>query len=170
MSHRLKMHFMSVTDEWATPRFLFDALNAEFGFTLDPCATAENAKCKKFYTRAEDGLSRGWEEEIVFMNPPYGREISAWMRKAYESSRGSALVVCLIPARTDTNWWHRYAMRGEIRFFKGRLKFGSSQNSAPSLLLSLFSDRNLPARLQRLFKDMFTNSFSYGGEYVWWAG
>lgn len=131
MSHRLKVHFMSATDEWATPQFLFDALNAEFGFTLDPCATAENAKCKKFYTRTEDGLSQDWEEEVVFMNPPYGREIGAWIRKAYESSRSSALVVCLVPARTDTGWWHRYATRGEIRFFKGRLKFGSGQNCAP---------------------------------------
>jgi phage N-6-adenine-methyltransferase len=124
------VHFMSITDKWATPQFLFDALDAELGFTLDPCATAENAKCKKFFTKAEDGLSQDWQEEVVFMNPPYGRQIGAWMRKAYKSSRAGTLVVCLVPARTDTGWWHRYAMRGEIRFFKGRLKFGGGQNSA----------------------------------------
>jgi phage N-6-adenine-methyltransferase len=131
MSQRLKVHFMSETDEWATPQFLFDALNAEFGFTLDPCATAENAKCKRFYTKVEDGLRQDWKEEVVFMNPPYGRQIGVWMRKAYESSRAGTLVVCLVPARTDTSWWHRYAMRGEVRFFKGRLRFGNGLNSAP---------------------------------------
>ncbi len=101
---------MSETNEWATPQFLFDALNAEFGFTLDPCANSGNAKCKRFYTKTEDGLSQDWTDEIVFMNPPYGRALGNWMRKAFESSLNGALVVCLVPARTDTNWWHRYAM------------------------------------------------------------
>src|SRR2546423_3720460 len=131
MNHKLKVHFMSETDEWATPQFLFDALNAEFGFTLDPCANSDNAKCKRFYTKAEDGLHQDWTDEVVFMNPPYGRALGNWMRKAYESSINGALVVCLIPARTDTHWWHRYAMCGEIRFLRRRLKFGDAQNSAP---------------------------------------
>jgi site-specific DNA-methyltransferase (adenine-specific) len=122
---------MSGTDEWATPQFLFVALNAEFGFTLDACATQENAKCKKFYTKADDSLSQDWSGETVFMNPPYGREIGAWIKKAYEASLKGAVVVCLIPARTDTSWWHSYAMRGEIRLLRGRLKFGHSDNSAP---------------------------------------
>jgi phage N-6-adenine-methyltransferase len=125
--------FSSRSDEWATPQFLFDALDAEFGFTLDPCATHQNAKCKRFYTKADNGLTQNWNDEVVFMNPPYGRQIGAWRKKAYESSLSGALVVCLLPARTDTNWWHKYAMRGEVRFFKGRLKFGNSQNSAPFL-------------------------------------
>ena len=131
LSMSTTVHFSSATDEWATPQFLFDALNAEFRFSLDPCATPENAKCSRFYTRKEDGLQQDWSEETVFMNPPYGREIGRWMQKAYEASRSGATVVCLIPARTDTSWWHRYAMRGEIRLLQGRLKFGDGQNSAP---------------------------------------
>lgn len=94
-------------------------LDREFGFTLDPCATVENAKCKKFFSQAEDGLKQSWDGEVVFMNPPYGREIGAWMRKAWESAQTGATVVCLVPARTDTNWWHEYAMRGEVRLLRG---------------------------------------------------
>lgn len=125
------LHFSSASGEWATPQWLFDALDAEFGFTLDPCATRENAKCKKYYTRAQDGISQDWSGEVVFMNPPYGRAIGLWVRKAFESANSGATVVCLLPARTDTHWWHRYVMRAEIRFFRGRLKFGAGRNSAP---------------------------------------
>lgn len=125
------LHFSTTTDEWATPQWLFDALDAEFGFTLDPCATSQNAKCKKYYTRTEDGISQDWGDQVVFMNPPYGRTIERWIRKAFESAHSGATVVCLLPARTDTHWWHRYVTRGEIRFFSGRLRFGDSRNSAP---------------------------------------
>lgn len=126
-----KVHFSSLTDEWPTPQSLFDALDQEFGFTLDPCATRENAKCRQFLTKAEDGLNYNWANHTVFMNPPYGRAIGAWMRKAYESTKAGALVVCLVPARTDTTWWHRYAMRGEIRLLRGRLRFEGGRHSAP---------------------------------------
>ena len=126
-----KVLFQSATSEWATPQWLYEALHAEFGFTLDPCATATNAKCAQYFTRAEDGLRQNWGRETVFMNPPYGRQLSAWMQKAFTASLRGALVVCLIPARTDTDWWHRYAMRGEIRFLKGRLRFGQATSSAP---------------------------------------
>ena len=68
---------------------------------------------------------------VCWMNPPYGRTIGNWMKKAYESSLEGATVVCLVPARTDTGWWHNYAMKGDIEFIKGRLKFGGSKNSAP---------------------------------------
>src|SRR5438105_2207237 len=112
------VHFSSATCEWATPQWLFEALDAEFGFTLDPCATAENAKCGKHFTKERDGLAQSWDNETVFMNPPYGAVIAAWMRKAFESSQRGALVVCLIPARTDTGWWHQFAMRGEVRLLK----------------------------------------------------
>lgn len=126
------VHFMSVTCEWATPQWLFDALHREFGFTLDPCSTHENAKCGRHFTRAEDGLSQSWADEVVFMNPPYGREILLWMRKAHLSAlHDRATVVCLVPARTDTRWWHRYAMKHEIRLFHGRLCFGAGTNPAP---------------------------------------
>jgi len=108
---------------WETPQAFFDKLNREFNFTLDPCCTFKNAKCKIHFTEKEDGLSKGWKEHIVFMNPPYGTKISKWVKKAYEESQKGATVVCLLPARTDTNWWWDYCMKGEIRFIRGRLKF-----------------------------------------------
>lgn len=122
--------FSSRSDEWETPQWLFDQLYTEFGFSLDVCATADNAKCERYYTKAEDGLAQDWSG-VCWMNPPYGREISRWIEKAYESSLGGATVVCLLPSRTDTKWWHEYVMRGEVRFLRGRLKFGGSKNSAP---------------------------------------
>jgi len=111
--------------EWETPQELFDILNAEFGFDLDPCATHENAKCDFYFTKEENGLSIPWHKvaNTVFMNPPYGREIGKWVKKAYNESKKGITVVCLIPARTDTSYWHDYCMKGEIRFIRGRLKF-----------------------------------------------
>jgi phage N-6-adenine-methyltransferase len=120
----------SNTDLWSTPRDFFDDYNAIYQFDVDVCATAENALCAKFYSPEEDGLSKEWND-VCWMNPPYGREIGKWMKKAYESSLHGATVVCLVPARTDTAWWHEYAMKGEITFIRGRLKFGGSKNSAP---------------------------------------
>jgi len=117
---------------WATPKEWFTYLNLEFGFTLDPCCQHETAKCEKHYTPAEDGLSKSWADERVFMNPPYGRDIGEWMKKAYTESRvNNALVVCFVPARVDTNWWHDYAIKGEVRFPKGRVKFEGATASAP---------------------------------------
>ena len=121
----------SKTDLWETPQEFFDRLDAEFHFDLDVCALPENAKCKRYFTPTQDGLLQDWKG-VCWMNPPYGRQIGRWMKKAYESSvHGGATVVCLVPARTDTAWWHNYAMRGEVRFIRGRLKFGGSKNSAP---------------------------------------
>lgn len=120
----------SATDLWATPQDFFDVLHAEFGFDLDVCATDENAKCARYFTAETDGLAQEWSG-TCWMNPPYGRVIGDWMRKAWESSLSGATVVCLVPSRTDTRWWHDYAMRGEIRYVRGRLKFGGSKNSAP---------------------------------------
>lgn len=119
------------THEWPTPQWLYDALDREFGFTLDPCCTSDNAKCKRFFTAADNGLKQDWGTEMVFMNPPYGVTIGAWMRKAFESARAGATVVCLVPARTDTRWWHDYAMKGEVRFLRGRLYFGDGEGRAP---------------------------------------
>lgn len=121
----------SLTDEWATPQALFDALDREFRFTVDVCATHSNAKCRRYYTKAEDGLKQDWAGETVFMNPPYGRAIGQWVRKAAES-RGTAVTVGILPARTDTQWWHDYVnLASEIRFIRGRLKFGGAESSAP---------------------------------------
>jgi len=124
------VHFSSKTNEWTTPIDFYNKLNKEFNFTLDPCCTKDNAKCKKFYTKDDDGLSKDWSNEIVFMNPPYGREIKHWIKKAHDESLKGALVVCLIPARTDTAYWHDYCMKGTIRFIRGRLKF-SGKGAAP---------------------------------------
>jgi phage N-6-adenine-methyltransferase len=108
--------------DYPTPQEWFDYLNLEFGFTLDPCCAHGTAKCKKYYTEEDDGLNKSWADERVFMNPPYGRHLGPWMKKAYEESKRGALVVCFVPARVDTNWWHDYAIKGEIRLPKGRVK------------------------------------------------
>lgn len=128
----MDVHFSSKTNEWATPQCFFDRLDAEFNFTLDPCSDGLNAKCGKFYTQEDDGLTQSWTGERVFMNPPYGRVIGDWVRKAYEESQKGAIIVALIPARTDTRYWHDYVMKAdEIRLVKGRIKFGDGSNSAP---------------------------------------
>ena len=124
--------FSSTTEEWATPQDFFNALDAEFHFTLDPCSTDENAKCVKHYTKEQDGLVQDWTGETVFCNPPYGREMPKWIKKCYEHYTGGGIAVMLIPARTDTKAFHEYIYgKAEIRFIKGRLKFGGSHNSAP---------------------------------------
>ena len=127
------VHFSSETNEWSTPIDLYNSLDEIYNFTLDPCSTKENAKCDKFFTIEDDGLKQDWSNEIVFMNPPYGREIKDWVKKAYKESLKGATVVCLIPSRTDTKYWHDYIFpySHEITFLKGRLKFGNSKNSAP---------------------------------------
>jgi phage N-6-adenine-methyltransferase len=102
------VHFSSKTDLWATPQEFFNKLDAEFDFTLDVCANAENAKCENFYTAEDDGLQQPWTG-VVWCNPPYGRGISEWVERAYQASLNGATVVMLIPARTDTRWFHRQA-------------------------------------------------------------
>lgn len=126
--------FSSATDVWATPQDLFDELNKEFSFNLDPCALPENAKCEKYFTPEIDGLTQCWGGATVFCNPPYGRQIYDWVKKCYnESKKPGTTVVMLIPARTDTRYFHEfiYHKAREIRFIKGRLKFGNAKNAAP---------------------------------------
>lgn len=126
----MQVHFSSQSNEWATPPALFARLNDLYQFTLDPCASHANHTCEKYFTPAEDGLSKSWAGERVFMNPPYGRVIGHWLRKAYLETE--ALVVCLIPARTDTQYWHAYCMRAdEIYFIAGRVCFGDGRHPAP---------------------------------------
>ena len=123
-----KVLYSSENEVWETPQELFNRLNDEFHFDIDVCATSENAKCSKFFSPLDDGLSQDWQG-VCWMNPPYGKKIGTWMKKAMEAE---TTVVCLVPSRTDTKWWHEYAMKAsEIRFIKGRLKFGDSKNSAP---------------------------------------
>jgi phage N-6-adenine-methyltransferase len=123
--------FSSSCEDWETPQEFFDTVNAKFHFTLDVCATPANAKCTRYFTKKDDSLSRCWEG-ICWMNPPYGREIGKWVRKAYESALNGATVVCLLPARTDTAWWHDYVLpyTSGFSFIRGRLRF-SGKGPAP---------------------------------------
>lgn len=129
-----KLHFSSASCDWSTPQEFFDKLNEEFQFTLDPCADALNHKCDKFYTKDQDGLKQDWAGEIVFCNPPYGREVTKWVRKCFnEVYRGLCkCAVMILPARTDVRWFHEYIYnKSEIRFVKGRLRFGGATQPAP---------------------------------------
>ena len=124
--------FRSDSAEWETPQKLFDELNDEFHFTLDVCSTDENAKCEKHFTKEQDGLIQDWSGETVWCNPPYGREICNWVRKCSEFSVGGGIAVMLLPARTDTKWFHDYVYKkAEIRFLKGRLRFNNAPENAP---------------------------------------
>ena len=124
--------FASNSDEWATPQAFYDEINREFGFNLDPCATDANHKCSEYYTKEQNGLEKSWGGRCVFCNPPYSQS-AAWVRKCYEEGhKDNTVVVCLIPARTDTRYFHEYIYhRAEVRFIRGRLKFGDSKTAAP---------------------------------------
>jgi phage N-6-adenine-methyltransferase len=132
-----KLMFSSNSAEWSTPKNFYEKLNNRFQFDLDPCCTKETSKCEEFYTEEDDGLTKSWSGKRVFMNPPYGRGIDKWIEKAYkEGQKLNTQVVCLIPARTDTKYWHKFCMKAsEIYFVKGRLHFenkGAEQtNAAP---------------------------------------
>jgi len=124
--------FASGSDDWETPQEFFDAVDEVFHFDIDVCATRANAKCERYFTESEDGLLQTWSG-VCWMNPPYGREISRWVQKAYESTLNpDTVVVCLLPARTDTRWWHDYviAHAKSVEFIKGRLRF-SRKGPAP---------------------------------------
>lgn len=145
----------SKSNEWSTPQDFFDELNKEFNFTLDPCATKENKKCKKYYTLKQDGLTKNWSKDVVFMNPPYGGHTGTWLAKAYEESKKGAIVVCLIVSSTDRSYWHEYIFpfAAEIRFIRGRLKFGNVKSTAPFASAIVVFDSTLPFRK---FKDYKT--------------
>ena len=134
--------FESKKQTWETPDELFIPLNDEFSFTLDVCATSENNKCENYFSPEEDGLSRKWSG-ICWMNPPFGEQ-GKWVKKAYEASQNGCVVICLLPARTNTNWWHDYCMKGEIRFIRGRPKFKGAKYGLPQpLAIVIFSGNNL---------------------------
>ena len=158
------VHFSSKTEMWETPQDFFDRYNDVFGFDIDVCAIQENAKCAAFFSPETDGLNQDWKNHTCWMNPPYGREIKKWMRKAYESSLCGATVVCLVPARTDTFWWHEYAMKGEIKFIRGRLRFGGSKDNAPfpsAVVVFRPSGQMEGRRMSR------TTCWYCGGELIW---
>jgi site-specific DNA-methyltransferase (adenine-specific) len=128
----------SKSNEWVTPQDLFDELDKEFNFTLDPCSTIQNHKCDHFFTAQDDGLSKSWQYHRVFMNPPYGGHTGDWIKKAYEETKNAehwtpTKVVCLIVSSTDRSYWHEYIFpyAAQIRFIRGRLHFNNSKSSAP---------------------------------------
>ena len=142
--------FSSTTPEWETPQALFDALDCEFSFDLDVCATEANAKCLRYFTPEMNGLIQPWWGQC-WMNPPYGRQVGAWVEKARHSGEEGARVVCLLPARTDTAWFHDHVMRAqEVRLLRGRLHFGGSETGAP-------------------FPSMIVVFDGFGGPPVFWA-
>lgn len=123
--------FSSAEEKWETPQSFFDLLHARYAFTLDAAADDSNAKVDRYFTPADNALAQSWEG-VVWLNPPYGSGMVEWVRKAWEESQKGAVVVCLLPARTDTGWWHVYAMRAaEIYLVRGRLRFGGASSNAP---------------------------------------
>jgi len=152
--------YSSKSNEWGTPQKFFNELNKEFKFTLDPCCNKENAKCNKYYTKQDDGLSKDWGGEIVFCNPPYGKDIKYWVEKCYkESLKHNTTVVMLMPARTDTKYFHDYIYhKAELRFIKGRLKFESpyvekSQSAPFPSMVVIFKQMNLIKRIIKWILD-----------------
>lgn len=145
----------SNTDEWATPDYVFRPLDDEFHFDLDVCATDGNHRCPRYFTKEDDGLTQDWSGSVCWMNPPYGRTIGQWVRKAYESARGGGIVVCLLPARTDTRWWRDYVMKAsELRFVSGRIRFGDSDTGAPfPSVIAVFGTPTTPRIVQVSFED-----------------
>jgi phage N-6-adenine-methyltransferase len=149
-----EVFFSSKSDEWATPQALYDKLHARFGFTRDVCATPENAKCPAYFSKADDALTQEWTG-VCWMNPPYGRGIGRWMQKARASAKAGATVVCLVPVRTDTEWWQENIeneegrfLASELSFLRGRLKFGGAKSGAP-FPSAIVVYRSLPAWLRR---------------------
>lgn len=117
-------------EDWETPKDLFDKLDADFHFTLDVAASSHNAKCARYFTKGDDAMTQKWSG-TCWLNPPYGRDIGAWIKLAYEQSLAGATVVCLVPSRTCAAWWHDYAMKGEVRFIRRRVKFVGAPYNAP---------------------------------------
>ena len=143
----MNVHFSSKTDDWATPQKVFDYWNEIYNFDLDPAASSTNHKAPNWYgldhpdENRRNGLITNWEGKRVWLNPPYGRTIGLWVEKAYKHAGGGNTVILLLPARTDTKWFHNYCIEHEIEFLKGRLKFGNAINSAPfpSMIVKMFN-------------------------------
>ena len=141
---KMSVHYSSKSTAWETPQDFYERLNNAYQFNLDPCATSETAKCGNYFTEEEDGLLQSWARRRAFMNPPYGRKIGKWVKKAYEEGlKPHTTVVCLLPARTDTKWWHDWIPKTDaILFKKGRVKFllngeGKGSSQAPSILVAM---------------------------------
>jgi site-specific DNA-methyltransferase (adenine-specific) len=142
--HRNRTVFSSLTCEWRTPRSIFQKLDEEFHFEIDVAANRENALCGRFFDLKTNAIMQHWAPAVCWMNPPYGPDIPKWMRKAWEESRKGATVVCLVPSRTDTGWWHDYVLQGEIRFLRGRLRFNEGGKATfPSAVVIFRSSESI---------------------------
>src|SRR5262249_32438185 len=152
--------YSSATDEWPTPRAFFAKLNRRYRFTLDPCATLDNATCPLFFTKEDDGVKQDWGTHRVFCNPPYGKVIGLWARKCFEASQLGALVVLLVPARTDTRWFHDYVQgKADVQFIRGRLQFGNAETNAPfPSMLAVYSPSRTPTLCARCGKGFVARS------------
>lgn len=138
---RFDTKFDTGKQDWETPDEIFEPLNEEFRFSLDVCAVLENTKCRRFFSPKEDALEQCWHG-VCWMNPPFGEQ-GKWVKKAFEESRRGATVVCLLPSRTNTNWWHDYCMKGEIRFIRGRPRFKGAKHGLPQpLAIVIFKKAN----------------------------
>lgn len=150
------VHFSSNKEDWPTPPEIFEPLQKRYRLERDVCASPENAKLPLFWTKEDDALSKPWDGRL-WMNPPYGRDIGKWLKKAFEAAQYGAIVVCLIPARTDTKWWHDYVMNSaEVVFIKGRITFEGAESGAPfpSAVVKFEPHMNVP----------FFRSWTPGGE------
>lgn len=127
----MSVHFSSKRLDWTTPTDLFNKLDEIYHFDLDAAASEENALCNFFYTKETNGLAHSWAGQRVWCNPPYGKGIREWTRKASAEAEGAKLIVMLVPARTDTIWWHEAVATARVVYLKGRLKFGGQKNAAP---------------------------------------
>lgn len=156
MADFIKNKFQSKNQEWETPDDIFLPLHREFNFTLDVAANEVNHKCAHYFTPEIDGIGQDWSNNICWMNPPYN-ETSRWVKKAFDESKRGATVVCFIQARTNTNWWHDYCMKGEVRFIKGRPKFKGCKHGLPQpLALIIFRP---PTIADILKKEMVNDGF-----------
>lgn len=156
-----KVHFQHSDKEWETPDSLFKPLEEEFNITLDVCATSENTKCNAYYDKKSDGLKREWSVVLLlkgscWMNPPYGKGIEKWVKKAYDETFNGVTTVALLPARTDTQWFHDYVNTGdfEIRFLKGRIKFVGAEYSAPFPSMVVIFSPKKENKLKRIWKKL----------------
>ena len=127
----MSVHFSSNKQDWATPDDLYKKLNRIYSFDLDVAATRENARCERYFTPADDGLEQSWEGARVWCNPPYGREIKSWIAKANAEAERADFIVMLVPARTDTAWWHTALTQARVVYLKGRLTFKGAKATAP---------------------------------------
>jgi len=160
-----KALFSTGNTEWETPQEFFDTINQIFNFDVDVCATAANAKCRRYFTKEQDGLEQTWLG-TVWCNPPYGRDIEKWIDRASNSYYiNDATIVMLLPSRTDTKWMHRLFDSAHIIFLKGRLKFGSSNNSAPfpSMLAIWGTGKTTEKNVIELAKRLDAHGFLKGG-------